>query len=164
MKVPSNIISENLYTIGKEFVYASSYKEYQGYYYIINDNFFAGTEFDPNAPRLLKLNSNDINPLKLNPFTSTYANLKNLNLSDNKIPSVPLEFGEGGIRYLAKQLNFTPVRIIFTTKEAFENSNKYSRYIFTSISYSPEFGFKITEENRQAIPEIDAFLLEYSQI
>jgi hypothetical protein len=160
MKVPANIISENLYTAGKEFVYANSYKEYQGYYYEINDRFFAGREFDPKAPLLLKLDSDDIDPLRLNPQTSTYAGLKRERIPNNRIPSIPLE-PTAGVKYLAKQNSSNPIRIIFTTKTAWENSEKYPGYIFTSVNYEPEFGFEITEENKNTIPEIEVFLAEY---
>lgn len=160
MKVPANIISENLYTIGKEFVFADSYKEYQGYYYEISDKFFAGREFNTNAPRLLKLNSDEINSLRLNPQTSTYASLKRTRIPSSKIPSIPLEL-TAGIKYLAKQANLTPIRIIFTTEKTYLESAKYPEFIFTAISFEPEFGFEITDENRKAIPEIDIFLEEF---
>jgi len=160
MKVPSNIISENLYTIGKEFVFANSYKDYQGYYYEISDKFFAGREFNPNAPRLLKLNSSEVDPLRLKPQTSTYANLKRTRISTNKIPSIPLELTTG-IKYLAKQINLVPIRIIFTTEKTYREANRYPGFIFTAVNFEPEFGFLITEENRKAIPEIDIFLSEF---
>lgn len=161
MKVPTNIISENLYTIGEEFIYADSYKNYQGYYYEINDKFFAGRFFDINAPLLLKLGSNDIDPLKLNPKTSVYANLKQTKFSNNKIFSIPLELTAGD-KYIAKKINSNPIRIIFTTFEAWKEQNKYPEYLITSVYFDPEFGFNITEENIKTIPEIETFLLEYS--
>jgi hypothetical protein len=160
MKVPANIISENLYTIGKEFVFADSYKEYQGYYYEISDKFFAGREFNTNAPRLLKLNSDEINSLRLNSQTSTYASLKRTRISSSKIPSIPLEL-TAGIKYLAKQANLTPIRIIFTTEKTYREADKHPEFIFVAIDFEPEFGFKITNEDRKAIPEIDTFLAEF---
>lgn len=160
MKVPANIISENLYTIGKEFVFADSYKEYQGYYYEISDKFFAGREFNTNAPRLLKLGSDEIDSLRLNPQTSTYANLKRTRTSSSKIPSIPLEL-TAGIKYLAKQANLTPIRIIFTTEKTYREADKHPEFIFVAIDFEPEFGFKITNEDRKAIPEIDTFLAEF---
>jgi len=163
MKIPANIILENLYTIGKEFIYESSYKEYQGYYYKLNDRFFAGKEFNTNSPRLLKLDSDEINPLRLNPQTSTYASLKRAKIPNNRIPSIPLNSLSGGVKYIAKKLNSNPIKIIFTTEEAWENPNKYPEYVFISVSYDIEYGFgDITEENRRIIPEIDIFLSEYS--
>ena len=163
MKIPSNIIIVESYTIGKEFIYETTYKEYQGYYYELNNKFFAGKEFDPNAPRLLKLGSPEVNPLKLNPATSTYANLTETKIY-NKIPSIPFSSNISGIKYLAKQVNSNPVRIVFTTEGALGNSGQYPEYVFTSIDYQPEFGFNITEENIKDIPEIKIFLAEYNNI
>jgi hypothetical protein len=40
-KIPANLITTG-YTSGKEFVYVSNYKPYQGYYYEINNKFFVG--------------------------------------------------------------------------------------------------------------------------
>lgn len=160
MKVPANIISENLYTIGGEFVYANSYENYQGYYYEINDKFFVGKVFDPFAPRLLKLDSSDIDPLRLNPQTSKFAGLRRTRIPSNRISSIPLEL-TGGEKYLAKQIGSNPVRIIFTTKYVWDNQTQYPGYIFTSVLYEPEFGFKITESNKRDIPEIDIFLSDY---
>jgi hypothetical protein len=161
MKIPANLILENLYTIGNEFVYANSYENYQGYYYEINSKFFVGREFNPNAPRLLKLNSKEIDPLRLNPKISTYINLKGERITNNKIPSIPLEL-TFGLKYLAKQINSNPTRIIFTTKDASDNSKNYPGFAFTSIEFDPEFGFNITDENKKIIPEIDIFLENYS--
>lgn len=160
MKVPANIILENLYTIGKEFVYADSYKDYQGYYYEISDKFFAGREFNPNAPRLLKLGSDEIDPLRLNPSTSTYASLKRNVITSNRVPSIPLDTSAGE-KYLAKQLSSNPIRIIFTTEKAYREFKKHPGFAFTAVNFEPEFGFDITDKNRQDIPEIDIFLSEY---
>jgi hypothetical protein len=37
MRIPKNIISENLYTQGNEFVDAKTNSPYQGYYYELNN-------------------------------------------------------------------------------------------------------------------------------
>ena len=42
MRAPSNIVTTSKYTLGKEFVLADSYKDYQGYYYEISGKYFAG--------------------------------------------------------------------------------------------------------------------------
>ena len=66
MKVPSNIIVKSQYTVGKEFIYADSYENYQGYYYEMNNKYFVGRVFDPNALEILKVNSDKVDKLKLN--------------------------------------------------------------------------------------------------
>jgi hypothetical protein len=97
MRVPSNIIIENKYTLGKELIYAKTYEEYQGYYYEINDKLFAGREFDPKALQLIRINSADVNPLRFNPKTATYGNLTKTTLPNNRIISIPFIATESGI-------------------------------------------------------------------
>lgn len=162
MRVPSNMI-EIKYTSGNEFVFVFNYKYYQGYYYELNDKFFIGREFNVNAPEIIKANSKEINTALTNPKTYKYGSLSKIKPNNSKLISIPLEFTPS-LKYLAKQIASNPIRIIFTTKEAFLNAANYPGFIFTSISFEPEFGFLITEENRKAIPEIDIFLAEYSQI
>ena len=55
MRLPKNIISENLYTSGNEFVDATTNSLYQGYYYEINGKFYAGGTFDSKAPEIIKI-------------------------------------------------------------------------------------------------------------
>jgi hypothetical protein len=162
MRVPSNIIIENKYTLGKELIYAKTYEEYQGYYYEINDKLFAGREFDPKALQLIRINSADVNPLRFNPKTATYGNLTKTTLPNNRIISIPFIATESGIKYLAKQLNSSPIRIFFVNKETFEREKSNALYSFTSLNYEAEFGFDITDLNKEEIPEIDIFLAEYS--
>jgi hypothetical protein len=75
LKIPRNIIIEAKYTQGKEYMTIDTYKEYQGYYYELNDKIFAGKEFDVFAPELIRLSSNKINPLLTRLSTYAYAAL-----------------------------------------------------------------------------------------
>jgi hypothetical protein len=161
MRVPANIIIENKYTLGKELIYDKTYKEYQGYYYEINDKLFAGKEFDPKALQLIRINSIDINLLRLNPKTATYGNLTKTTLPSNRVISIPFN-SQSGLKYLAKQLNSSPIRIFFVSKETYEREKTNPLYSFTSLYYESEFGFDITDISRKEIPEIDIFLAEYS--
>jgi len=63
---------------------------------------------------------------------------------------------------LAKQLNSSPIRIFFVSKETYEREKSNTLYSFTSLYYEGEFGFNITDQNQKEIPEIDIFLAEYS--
>ena len=60
MRVPANIITENKYTIGKEYIDKKTHKLYQGYYYELNNKFFAGKEFNNNAPEIIKIKSSHL--------------------------------------------------------------------------------------------------------
>ena len=42
VRIPSNQIVKSKYTIGKEYMFESTYREYQGYYYELNGKLFAG--------------------------------------------------------------------------------------------------------------------------
>jgi hypothetical protein len=164
VKIPSNQILFK-YTIGGEYIYQDSYKEYQGYYYELNDKIFAGKEFNTNSPLLIKKTSDTINSLLISPKTFMYGKLSKLDIpSNNEIKSIPINTSIEGIKYFAKKLNSNPIRIIFISEEDYnKNINKNRLYSFTNINYNPEWGFTITDQNRKDIPEIDIFLKEYSQ-
>jgi hypothetical protein len=165
VRVPQNQVVESKYTIGKEYLLVNTYKEYQGYYYELNNKFFAGKEFNTNAPELIKITSDKINNLKLNPKTSTYSNISNANLSDNKIiPSLPIVFNFGdAYLYFAKKLNSNPVKIIHISEEDYNNNlGKNLLYSYTKVECNQEWGFNITDQNIKDIPEIEIFLEQYS--
>jgi len=159
--LPSNKINFQ-YTIGKEYMYESNYIEYQGYYYEINNRFFVGNEFNTNAPTLIKINSDNVNLLKINPKTTLYSKISNASIVKNELPSIPLIFLSED-KYLAKKLNSNPIRIFFISKDTFEKNNgKNSLYSFTKVQFDEEWGFEITSQNKKDIPEIDIFLKQYS--
>jgi hypothetical protein len=160
MRVPSNIIIENKYTLGKELIYAKTYKEYQGYYYEMNDKLFAGKEFNPRALQLIKINSLDVNLLRLNPKTAAYGNLTNTKLPTNRLISIPFN-SDSGLKYLVKQLNSSPIRIFFVNEETYNREKNNPLYSFTVIAFNYEAGFDITDQNKKEIPEIEIFLREY---
>jgi hypothetical protein len=162
VRIPQNQISPNKYTTGKEFVYEKTYKEYQGFYYEVNGKIFAGNEFSVNAPSLLRMGSDKINILKDNPETLAYANASNSILYKQKdLVSIPLDAFESGTKYLAQVLNSYPIRIIFISKEDYNNNLKNPLYSLTSLYYHAEWGFNIEEQNKKDIPEIDIFLADF---
>jgi hypothetical protein len=164
LRIPQNRIVTSQYTIGGEYILANSYKDYQGYYYETNGNFFAGSEFSTNAPKLLKKDSDQVNQLRLNPATQEYGNLlKTDPLSKNKeLKSIPLNLKEGEVKYFAKKLNTNPVKIICISEEDyFENIGKNTLYNFLALKYNVEFGFEYKESNKD-IPEIGFFLSDSS--
>ena len=140
MRIPSNIIIAESYTIGKEFIYENTYKEYQGYYYELSNKFFAGKEFNPNAPRLLKLESSEVNPLKLNPATSIYANLTKVKISNNIINSFPQinsnSYDKGGevfLKFYYKKNNVNPILIKQIDEKTYFNLENDPMYQTTYI-------------------------------
>jgi hypothetical protein len=85
MRIPANIITENKYTIGKEFINRKTHKLYQGYYYELNNKFFAGKEFNNNAPELIKIKSDQVNNLLLTAATYVFGSLSKVKLTDGEI-------------------------------------------------------------------------------
>jgi hypothetical protein len=90
IRIPKNQIQYK-YTIGKEYMYKNTFKEYQGHYYIINNNIFAGKEFNIDSPELVVLKSKGVNSIQSNPEVERYIKLaKNLPPLD-ETPPKPLE-------------------------------------------------------------------------
>ena len=75
MRIPSNIITENQYTAGKEYMYLTTYKEYIGYYYIINDKYFTGKTYNSNSSsfELIKIEKENTNLLLTQASTYIYG-------------------------------------------------------------------------------------------
>jgi len=124
LRIPQSQIVTSKYTIGGEYILADSYKDYQGYYYETNGNFFVGKEFNINAPRLLKKDSDQVNQLKLNPATSTYAKISGIKLIDVKIESFqynPWAQTEDVVnRYFTKNPNQSSILIKEINRETYD--------------------------------------------
>lgn len=145
MQIPSNIILSSQYTAGNEFIYASSYLPYQGYYYELNNKFFVGKTFNTSAPELLKLNSNNLNPLLTQSSTFTYGKLSKEKITQTEVKSFPFnptnkDFEQGfQIRYFAKKLNTTPFFIQEINKEDFKNLQTNPLYQILEIEYKFDY-------------------------
>jgi hypothetical protein len=159
---PLNIILSNQYTSGNEFVYANSNLPYQGYYYELNDKFFVGKTFDPNSLELLKIGSDKINTLKSNSSTSAYSNASNQSIPNTEPKSIPYSEGLPDTKFIAKKVNSG--KIFFISEEDYKNNQNNPLYALIKVNYNMEFGFNnaLTPENFKAIPEIGAFLEEFS--
>lgn len=94
MRVPSNIISKGKYTIGNEFIYLGSHKPYQGFYYEINNKFFAGVDFSTDAKELIRATSAKVNKLLLDPKTEAYAKASKYELPLSSPPPAQANFYE----------------------------------------------------------------------
>jgi hypothetical protein len=162
MKTPSNIIVRNQYTIGKEFVYSDTYENYQGYYYEMNSRYFVGKVFDPNAREILKLQSDKVDKLKLNNFTSIFGKLSKIKLPNNKLSFSPLEENNPPIRYFVKKLNNNPILIKEIDKNTFDSIQTNPIYQTISIE-SPAGryfeGQKSLDEAEKQMPGIKSFIL-----
>jgi hypothetical protein len=156
IKIPSNLITTN-YTSGKEFIYVSNYKPYQGYYYEINNKFFVGKEFDNNAPEIIKLTSNKVNPLLLKPKTSTFGKLSKVKLDNTKIPSFFYNY-QGDIRYFLAKNNTSPLLIKEINKTSFDQNQNNSLYTSVALTYKGGFSENELKKAEKRIPGITTFV------
>ena len=88
IRIPENQIV-NKYTAGNEYFLLSTHKEYKGHYYELNNKTFAGKEFDPKAPEIIKKTSSKFNKLLANPATAAYAKLSKVKIKETEIKSIP---------------------------------------------------------------------------
>jgi hypothetical protein len=164
MRIPSNIIKENQYTIGKEYMYLSSYKEYQGYYYEINNKFYVGKTFNENAPELIKTSSSDkINILLTQPSTYVFGKLSNIKIINTPFSSIVNKVDlNARTRYFAKKLNNNPILIREVNKNNFYALLNDPIYQTISLDF-PEGGYFGTssdlDEAEKQMPGIKTFIL-----
>ena len=111
VRIPSNLITTNKYTIGNEYLVESTHKEYKGYYYELNGTAFAGKEFDPNAPMLISVSSSEVNDLLVNPETAVYGSISKVNINNAIFTPIPSIQAKDKIRYFCRQVNIQPVTI-----------------------------------------------------
>jgi hypothetical protein len=118
MRVPSNIIKSDLYTSGNEFVNANTKIFYQGYYYELNGKFYAGDNFDVNAPEIIK--KEQIDSLLKNNNTTIFSTISGITSKTiSNIPIQGINLGEGGADlshgnepvFFCKYSNVTPILI-----------------------------------------------------
>lgn len=142
MKIPSNLIKKNQYTLGGKLIYLDTYQDYQGYYYIINNQFFEGKEFKVGSRELIQINSDKVNKLKFDKATSTFANLSNIKLPNNKLPSSIYQYSQLSFftstppdetRFFAKKLNNSPILIKEIDEDTFKKIQSDPVYQTTYI-------------------------------
>jgi hypothetical protein len=175
LRIPQNQIVESKYTVGKEYLLLSTHKEYQGYYYELNNKIFAGKEFNTNAPEIVKITSDKVNPLLLNPNTTKYGLLSKIKLNNNEFNHTYFKPSEDEVkkgqvlRYFAKKVNSNPILIREINKETYNNLISDPLYITISIinyligdgedtSNNYIFDFDDLNKAEEKIPGIKAFL------
>jgi hypothetical protein len=164
LRIPKNLIVTSKYTSGKEYMFKSTQKEYKGYYYELNGNFFAGKEFKSNANELLKIDINNINPFLSRASTSTYGFLSNININSGTVnslfiinsdesfyePEVPLFF--------CKKINETPIKINRISEETYISLQKNPIYQTTFIGNYAGIT-KTSDQAYQQMPGLEAFFI-----
>lgn len=160
MKVPANIIVKSQYTQGKEFIYSDTYETYQGYYYEMNSRYFIGRTFDPNAREILKLQSDKVDKLKLNPKLFTFISLLKTKLPNiTKISSI-LPDGRNSTRYFAKKLNYNPILIKEISEDTFNKLQTDPTYQTITLTLSAgDYDPVILDQADKQMPGLKSFLL-----
>lgn len=162
-KIPSNLITSK-YTSGKEYMYADTYQEYQGYYYIYGNKKFVGKEFSVNAPELIEINSDKVNSLLNSPSTFVYGILSGINLPQNKIPSIPFsdnlpDARVGGAppstQFFCKKVNNNIIKEI--DENTYESLQNNSLYITTFAGLHNNKTQSINMADKQ-LPGLESFL------
>jgi hypothetical protein len=161
LKIPKNIIIESKYTQGKEYMTINTYKEYQGYYYELNDRVFAGKEFDVFAPELIRFSSNKINPLLTRLSTYAYAALsqKQNNILSTVINILATDINpntdkSGEETYYTRKINEIPYSIKQIDKKTYNNTLKDP--IYQSVILKADYSN--IDQAEQQIPGLKAFL------
>jgi hypothetical protein len=159
VRIPLNQQITTKYTAGKEYMFNSTYREYIGHYYELNNRLFAGKEFNSLSPEIVLIQSDKINKLLTNPNTFVYGKIsKNILLESKELPSIQATRIQG-TNYLAKKNNLFPVKIIFISEDVYnENFQNNVLYSFTEVYLDQELGWQINEQNIKDIPEIILFL------
>ena len=88
IKIPKNKIKTGLYTSGGEFLIAKTQQRYQGYYYELNNGFYAGKEYKEDSPELIRSTSDKVNKLLSNPFTNLYGATSGIIINNVKPKSI----------------------------------------------------------------------------
>lgn len=165
LRIPKNIIVTSKYTSGKEYMVISTYKEYKGYYYELNNKIFAGKEFDPNAPELQKIEVSKINPLLTKASTYLYGLISNVKLNQPRPVSKSYnptleELNKGFVmRYFAKKLNETPIKIKEIDETSFKELKQNPIYQVISMNWSTLGDNEILKiQAEKEMPGIKAFL------
>jgi hypothetical protein len=167
MRIPSNIIKTNLYTIGGEFLNKNTYEEYQGYYYEVSGRFYTGKEYNVNSIELLKKDSLKVNPLLSNPKTAVYGKLTKVNVQQSKPISIPFnptlnDFQQGyQIRYFVKKINVYPIFIREVSQTDFFKLTNDPLYQVLEVKYD----FDINDQQILALdrqmPGLGAYIQGY---
>ena len=165
IRIPKNIIVESKYTIGNEYILLSSYQRYQGYYYEMNGKYFAGNEFNQNAPELQKIISPKSNNLLKIASGFLFGKLSGININQKQTPTSVIyqpteeDYSRGySIRYFYKKINITPLIIKETNKENYDSLINDPLYQVVLIKWDGvRFNNDLTQAEQQ-MPGLKAFL------
>lgn len=156
MRVPANIIETGKYTSGGEFVTQKTQKPYQGYYYIINDRYFAGKEYKSDAEEIIQVKESNTLLYRLATAAFSLASgITSQSLRTPKISSIQpnIEGSSVSVRYFSQQTNVKPILIKEISKETYDSLQGNALYRTTFIG--PE---QSIDQAEKQMPGLKTFL------
>ncbi len=163
--IPNNVIIFK--QSNNDFVDKKTNVFYKGPYYEYNNRTYAGSAYDPYAPELIKVGSDEYNTLLNNQSTATYSNLKGVTsnqLSDpaiNKLPfsSPPHELDPSAVYFFCCKKNETPPVIKRIDEQTYISLSKNPLYKTTYVGIYKNKNQTVEEADRQ-IPGVASLLID----
>ena len=157
MKIPKNIIQTGKYTSGGEFYTKDQQVSYKGYYYILNDSYYAGKEYSNKAPELIKIEQ--ANTMLFNPSLAIFSVISGITSQMLKSPKVisiqpNIESNSVPERYFSSQINIKPTLIKEISKNTYDSLQENPLYQTTFIGPTQS----IDQANNQ-LPGLKIWLL-----
>jgi hypothetical protein len=158
MKIPANIIVENKYTQGNEYIEEKTNKNYQGYYYELNGLLYAGKSYSDNALKIIPITDRNkmlTQGLSVATF-SVVSGITSQDLEQQPVPSIYVntESDLVPVRYFSSQVNIQPKIIKEISKETYDSLKTNSLYQTTFIGPTQSI-----EQADKQMPGLKSFLL-----
>lgn len=166
IKIPKNQLVKTQYTSGNEYVFVRNTEiMYTGYYYETGGKIFAGKEFSPTSPELIKKTSVTKNTLIENPETANYARLSGMVINSTPLKSVVFNpskenINNGMVRYFAKKVISNVIDITEINEEAFIALAKDPFYQTIKINYTFDRVTEGLNEFDRQMPGLKEYLLQ----
>jgi hypothetical protein len=154
LKIPQNQIVKSKYTSGHEYVFSSTYKLYQGYYYEMNGKIFAGKEFNINNPELVSIKSTIINTLLTKASTYVYGKISK-NIIPTSVPKPHFFQYDSEVRYYSYQTNQNLIKEI--NEASFNDIQSNPLYKTVFLSFKGGFNKDELAVAEKTIPGITTF-------
>lgn len=161
IRIPQNQITYK-YTAGNEYMFESTYRVYQGYYYELNGKKYAGKEFNSNAPILIPIlkskTGSPINSLLMKASTYVYGKVSGVKINNNKPNSYIYQYNSE-TRYFSYQITNGSIREI--NEETFNIFKTDPLYKVISLSFKKDFDPVELDNAEKSIPGLKTFLKNF---
>jgi hypothetical protein len=156
MKIPKNIIQTSKYTSGGEFYTKENQLPYKGYYYVLNNSYYAGKEYSEKAPEIIK--TEQANTMLFNPSLAIFSIISGItsqSLQSTKITSVQPNTESNSVpeRYFSSQINIKPTIIKEISKDTYDLLQGKALYQTTFIGPTQSI-----DQAEKQMPGLKAFL------